>query len=304
MILSSSKPFRFAFSHKFQQLFINARMNQNSCSSIKLKQFPIVLLFLLLFGLTTLQALAQDNTPTTAQSPVQRDEKAEQIITRAIEAMGGSTYLNVRSVTGRGLFTQFKDGQSGMPSSFIDYIVFPDRERTEFKAQTGRIIQTNDGDKGWIYDGASKSLKDMTPAQVEDFKRAMRASVDNILRGFWRKENAKLSYAGRREAGLAKRNETVRLTYPDGFTVEFEFGAKDFLPMKILYKRKNADEEEVAEEDRMAQHVTVSGVVAPFVVDHYSAGAQTSRINYQSIEFNTPVPDTLFARPANAKAVK
>jgi hypothetical protein len=140
--------------------------------------------------------------------------------------------------------------------------------------------------------------------QVEDFKRSMRASVDNLLRGFWRKENAVLSYVGRREAGLARRNEAVRLTYPDGFTVEFEFGAKDYLPMKILYKRANADGGETAEEDRMAQHVKVEGIIAPFVIDHYSEGAQTSRINYQSIEFNSPIADSLFARPANAKAIK
>jgi hypothetical protein len=285
----------------FQRLFIKRYMNKISFSSIRLKRLSVSLL--LLFGLTTFPAFAQDNKATT-QPPAQTDEKAEQIITRAVEAMGGGSYMNVRSVTGRGLFTQYKDGQSGLPSSFVDYIVFPDRERTEFKAQTGKIIQTNTGDTGWIYDGASKSLKDMTPAQVEDFKRAMRSSVDNLLRGFWRREGAKLSYAGRREAGLAKRNEAVRLTYPDGYAVEFEFGAKDFLPMKILYKRKNAEDEEVAEEDRMAQHVTVGGIIAPFVVDHYSAGVQTSRINYQSIEFNAPVPDTLFARPANAKAVK
>lgn len=232
------------------------------------------------------------------------DEKAEQIIQRAIEAIGGSTYLNVRTVLGRGLFTQYKEGQSGLPSTFIDYIVFPDRERTEFKGQAGRIIQTNTGDTGWLYDGAAKSLKDMTKDQVEDFKRAMRASVDSLLRGVWRKEGAKLSYAGRREAGLARRNETVRLTYPDGFIVDFEFGAKDYLPMKILYKRKNADGEELAEEDRLAQHVKITGVIAPFVIDHYSAGAQTSRINYQSIEFNSPIADILFSRPANAKAIK
>jgi hypothetical protein len=74
--------------------------------------------------------------------------------------------------------------------------------------------------------------------------------------------------------------------------------------MKILYKRKNADGEEVAEEDRLAQHVKIDGVVAPFVIDHYSAGAQTSRINYQSLEFNTPIAESLFARPASVKGVK
>jgi hypothetical protein len=54
----------------------------------------------------------------------------------------------------------------------------------------------------------------------------------------------------------------------------------------------------------MAQHIAVQGVVAPFVIDHYTAGTQTSRVNYQSIEFNSPLADTLFARPASAKAVK
>jgi len=232
------------------------------------------------------------------------DEKAEQIVQRAIEVMGGSTYLNIHSSIGRGVFTAYKEGQSGLPSTFVDYIIFPDKERTEFRASSGKIIQTNTGDTGWIYDGAAKTLKDMNKAQVEDFKLAARSSFDNLLRGFWRKDGAKLSYAGRREAGLARRNETVRLTYADGYTVEFEFGVKDSLPMKILYKRKNADGEETAEEDRMAQHVKIDGVTAPFVIDHYSAGAQTSRINYQSLEFNTPIADTLFARPANAKAVK
>lgn len=249
--------------------------------------------------LSTLGIFAQTN-PT--EKPA--DDKAEQIIQRGIEAMGGSAFLNVRSLTGRGLYTQYKEGQSGLPSSFIDYIVFPDKERTEFKASTGKIIQTNTGETGWLYDGAAKTLKDMNKTQVEDFKLSMRSSFDYLLRGFWRKDGAKLTYAGRREAGLARRNETVRLTYPDGYTVEFEFGAKDGLPMKVLYKRKSADGIETAEEDRLAQHVKIEGVTAPFVIDHYSAGAQTSRINYQSLLFNSTISESLFARPGSAKGVK
>jgi hypothetical protein len=241
---------------------------------------------------------------TAAVSKTPGEDKAEKIIESAIAALGGSAYLNVRSSVGRGLFTQYVDGQSALPSTFVDYVVFPDRERTEFKGHEGKIIQTNTGDTGWIYDGAAKTLKDMTKVQIEDFKLAVRSSVDNLLRGFWRKENAKLSYAGRREAGLARRNEAVRLTYPDGYTVDFEFGAKDSLPMKVLYKRKTADGEEIAEEDRMGQHVQIEGVITPFVIDHYRAGVQTSRINYQSIDFNSPIADALFARPANVKAIK
>ena len=274
-------------------------MNRKSVLNIK-----HLVVFILLFCLTFLSAFAQSDKIATKQTLTTTDEKAEQIIQRAIEAMGGSAYLNVRTIVGHGQFTQFKDGESGLPSAFVDYIVFPDRERTEFRASSGKIIQTNTGDTGWVYDGAAKSIKEMTKAQVEDFKIALRASVENLLRGSWRKEKAKLAYVGRREAGIGQRNEVVRLTYPDGYAVEFEFAAKDSLPMKVLYKRKNAEGNEVAEEDRLAQHLKIQGVTTPFVIDHYSAGAQTSRINYQSMELNTSIPDSLFARPANAKAVK
>ena len=269
--------------------------------------FAVSLLFLML---TCAGALAQSGkaekpsvpAPTPAASAT--DEKAEQILKRAIEVMGGSNYLNARSTIGRGLFTQFKDGVSGLPTTFVDYLVYPDKERTEFKGGGLRVVQTNVGQTGWLFDGATKSIRDIGPEQVKDFQIAIRTSVDSLLRGAWRREGAKLTYAGRREAGIARRNETVRLTYPDGLSVEFEFGARDNLPAKVIYKKKNADGEEVQEEDHLAQFLPVDGITTPFVIDHFRAGVQTSRINYQSVEYNKPVPETLFAKPASVKALK
>jgi len=233
------------------------------------------------------------------------DSRAEQILLRAIEALGGGSYLNVLTLVGRGQYTSYKDGVSGIPVTFIDYIAYPDRERTEFRGQGIRNIQAYTGASGWIYDSAARTVKDMTSEQMEDFNRAIRASVENLLRGSWRKDGARLSYVGRREAGLARRNETVRLSYQDGLSIEFEFGAKDGLPAKVIYQRKDSEGVEVKEEDRLAQYINVGGgVIAPFVVDHFRAGQQTSRINYESIEINTPLADALFVRPANAKSVK
>ena len=241
---------------------------------------------------------------TTAEQQPANDEKAEQIVRRAVEAQGGSAYLGVKTIIGRGYYSQFDKGMSLPPQTFVDYLVFPDRERTEFRGARGRAIQTNDGNRGWLYESSTRSLTDMKPEQVADFRLAMRTSTDSLLRGWWRREGARLTYLGRREAGLAKRNEAVRVTYPDGFTVDYEIGAKDWLPAKTLYKRKNAEGEEVAEEDRFASYKTVNGMTVPFVIDHYRAGEQSSRINYDSVEFNTPVADALFVKPANIKAIK
>jgi hypothetical protein len=237
------------------------------------------------------------------------DEKAEKIVQHALQAMGGDRYLNVKTVIGRGFFTDYKDGVSGIPLRFVDYIVYPDKERTEFSGGGARLIQTNDHDKGWVFDSAAITLKDQTAAELEDFRLATRTGVENLLRGGWRTQGARLSYIGRREAGVGRRNETVRLTYPDGFWIEYEFAADDGLPAKVLYQRKHkrpdTDEmEELAEEDRMYKPVTIDGVVAAYVIDHFRNGVQTSRINYESVEFNKTVPDSLFAKPANIKAVK
>jgi len=261
-------------------------------------------LWLLICLAIPFQVSAQ-NTP----APPPADAKTEAIINHAIEVLGGSNYLNVKTTVGRGFFTAFQDGRSQLPARFVDYIAYPDHERTEFVSLGIRVIQTNTGETGWVFDGATKTLSDMKAPQVAEFKHSMRTSVENLLRGWWKKDGATLSYVGRREAGVGKRNETIRLTYPDGFWIEYEFGAKDGLPAKVIYKRtrKKVDTDEtveLSEEDRLGKPITVQGITAPWVVDHYINGVQTSRISYESLEFNQPLPDSLFAKPANIKALK
>lgn len=251
--------------------------------------------------------VSAQNTPRTLPAPVAA--KTEAVINHAVEALGGSNYLNVKTTVGRGFFTAFQDGMSQLPARFVDYIAYPDRERTEFFSLGIRVIQTNNGQTGWLFDGATKTLGDMKAPQIASFKESMRTSVENLLHGWWKKDGGVLSYAGRREAGIGKRNETIRLTYPDGYWVEYEFGAKDGLPAKVIFKRtrKKADTDETVElneEDRMGKLITVQGITAAWVVDHYINGVQTSRISYESLEYNQPLPDSLFAKPANIKALK
>src|SRR5262252_333560 len=241
----------------------------------------IVIALLLLFPASV--SFAQTDKPALSD-----DEKAQAVIQRALKIVGGDRYLQVKSVTGRGLFTNFADGISQIPAKFVDYVVYPDKERTEFSGGGARTVQTNVKDGGWIYDGAALTLKDQTPQQLEEFKLTMRVGIESLLHGWWREQGAKLSYAGRRESGvIGHRNEAVRITYADGFWVEFEFSADDGTPAKVLYERKhqNRETQEVDsfnEEDRLHKLITIDGVTAPFVIDHYRNGIQTSRIAYDT----------------------
>ena len=258
----------------------------------------ILLLVLSLF-------LAQ--TPAPPQASV--DEKSQQIIDHAVEVLGGQKYLGVQTVTGKGFYTTFKDGMSQLPARFLDYISYPDNERTEFTGAGIKTIQTNTGNTGWNFDGAVKKISDQTPAQIEEFKRALHTSLEYLLKGYWKKEGGKITYVGRREAGLAKRNETIRLTYPDGWWIEYEFGARDYFPAKIIYKRQRKDPDsgdmvEVTEEDQFFKYITIDGVTAPWVIDHFVNSKQTSRINYESVQYNQRFAENLFAKPVDIKSIK
>ena len=256
-----------------------------------------------LFGICilALSALAQDPaaTPVAPKDPA----RAEAVIKKAVENLGGEKYLNVKSQVGRGKYSLIRDSAVVSFQTFIDVIVYPNKERTDFKGGGTKSVQTNVDDTGWVFDGDQELVKNQDEKQIESFKRGMRTSLDYLLRGHWRGEG-EISYVGRRPATLGKRNDVIKLTYNDGLVVEFEFSADDGLPQKGTYKRLNADNEEVKEEDRYAQFVDVGGIKAPFIIDRFTGGVQVSRINYQSVEYNKTIPDSIFVKPASAKELK
>jgi outer membrane lipoprotein-sorting protein len=256
-----------------------------------MKKFVAILTFTLLF---TLFAFAQPKT---------NDEKAEAIIKRAIEKLGGEKYLGVKTVYGKGQFTLMKEDGKSLPSKFVDIMVFPNKERTEFKSLGEKTIQTNYDDKGWIFDSSANAINDQKPDAIENFNQTLRVSLDSLLRGYWRGKGT-VSYAGKREASLGKRNEVIKLRYDDGFTIEFEFAATDGLPMKAKFTRLSSEKEELKEEDRYAQFVENQGVWSPFIIDHFTNGSQVSRINYESVVYNKPIPDSVFSKPTNLKELK
>jgi hypothetical protein len=230
------------------------------------------------------------------------DPQAEAVIARAVQNLGGEKYLNVKSQIGRGRYSIFREGAVVSFQSFVDVIVFPDKERTDFRDGKVKTVQTNVGSAGWVYDGDQEAVRIQNDDQVANFKRGIRTSLDNLLRGGWHGE-AELAYVGKRPSTIGKRNEVVKLTYKDGFAVEFEF-ADDGTPQKAIYKGTNSDGEEVTEEDRYAQFVDVGGIRTPFIIDRFANKQPTSRLNYEAVEFNRAIPDSIFTKPATAKEGK
>lgn len=256
-----------------------------------------------LISLIMIAAGAPLASPAQTGANSTADPQAEAVLKKAVQTLGGDKYLNVTTQIGRGKFSVIRDNAVVSFQSFYDVIVYPDKERTEFKGGGVRSVQTNTGAAGWVFDGDANLIKDQTDAQIDNFQLGMRASLDTLLRGHWRGK-AKLSYIGKRPATLGKRNEVLKLEYDDGMIVEFEFAADDGLPVKSIRKRTNADNETVSEEDRYAQFVDIAGIRTPFIIERVTNGIPTSRINYESVEYNKPVNDSIFTKPGSLKELK
>ncbi|HEX8198363.1 MAG TPA: hypothetical protein VF571_19365, partial [Pyrinomonadaceae bacterium] len=72
-------------------------------------------MFLLAFGVFSASAQETDKNPET--------QKAEVIIRKAVQKLGGDRYLQVKTIVGRGNFNQFAENGAASFSSFVDTIV-------------------------------------------------------------------------------------------------------------------------------------------------------------------------------------
>ncbi len=231
-------------------------------------------------------------------------EKAdpEAIVKKAVEKLGGPAYENATSLSSEGKLSITQDQKIMSFQSFVDIVVFPDKERTDFSEGGTDTIQVNTGDEGWLYEELYSRFGPQTEAQVANFKRSLKTHYDYLLRGHWR-GNAELTFVERRPASLGKRNNVLRLEFEDGFWVEYEFG-DDGYPAKTVYTTKDARGESVKEENRYAQFIFTDGIYFPFIVDHFVEGKRSYRVNYTEVRFNKRIDDSIFEKPADPKKIK
>lgn len=260
------------------------------------KSFVVkTILFLIVISTNT---FAQNNFGESS-TPEEKAKKAKAVMGKAVQQLGGDSYLNVKTSVAEGKFSLLKDSRIASYQNFTDIIVYPDKERTDFTEKGSKTVQVNTGETGWIYDEFLKKFGDQNEKQIENFKLSMKTHYDYLLREKWL-GSADLVYVGRRPSTLGKRNDVLKLSFAGGLEIEYEFDDKG-LPMKTSYIRMNADKQAITEETRYSRFITYQGILFPSIVDHFTNGEHTFRVVYEAIEFNKSVPNEIFEKPENPK---
>ena len=256
----------------------------------------LILQALAIVILTAVGALAQDGDD---KDPA----RAAQLVSDAIKARGGDAYQGIKSVVTRGQYTGFDKGVSGNPISFVDYIVYPGRERTEFGKGDFKLVQSNSEMGNWVYEAAQKMIRDQTEEQVRGFQQGLRYDLDHLLMTAAQGKGVKLSFLGRREAWKNTFSDAIRVDFDDGGSAVLHFDSRSKLPLMIEHKSLTA-EGAVNNETRFYRWVDFGGVQFPTFQDLYRNGKQSARVSFDTVSFNESVPNKLFVKPANIKEVK
>ncbi|MFN2502567.1 MAG: hypothetical protein ABR530_11240, partial [Pyrinomonadaceae bacterium] len=133
-------------------------------------------IFRVLLLTAVVSAFVSAYTQENDASPESR-QKAAAIVAKAVQNMGGDNYLRVTSQVGKGKFSVLRENVVVSFQTFTDVMVFPDKERTDFKGNGSRLTQVNTGITGWVFDGDQDLIKIQTENQVANFKQSMRTSL-------------------------------------------------------------------------------------------------------------------------------
>src|SRR4051812_32237351 len=98
-------------------------------------------LSILLFGLALLTSAYRIDAQTASS--------AQKVFDSMIEALGGKVYLDVKEIQVTGRYFTFRRDEINGSEPFLDYIKFPDLERTEFGKEKEKRVEIHRGTEGW-----------------------------------------------------------------------------------------------------------------------------------------------------------
>jgi hypothetical protein len=221
-------------------------------------------------------------------------DQAQEILDRAIAALGGPEYLHVQDVTRRGQLYSFDRGQLASPGDrFVDYVKFPGKERFEI-GKDGKIVYLNDNEQGWELD--RQGIREMPPEQIEEFNRNNRRDLDYLLRFRVHREKMALYYMGR-EFLDNRRVHLVELVDEDNQSLTLVVDALTYLPVQLRYQQRDPLTGERANvTDQYAKYITVQGIKTPMHLARQRNGLRTFEAYLTEVRYNTPLLDNLFTR--------
>lgn len=225
------------------------------------------------------------------------EPKAQQILDRTIQALGGAAFLNFKTITTHGRLFSLGAGGEGFVY-FDNQTEFPDKRRLAYGLAAKKakpIIVINNGDLGWEID--RMGMVHLNSADVVQWKFVNRYSLENLLRLRIYEPGTLVQTAG---VDFVSNRSVDILEIEDAQQTQIRLclDKQTALPVEVWYRKWNAtanDWDEYA--DDYADFRSFQGIMTAMHITRTLNGRRFSELYRGQVEYNETYPPKLFEDP-------
>ncbi len=185
-----------------------------------------------------------------------------------------------------------KYAMAGIESTFTLYQARPNKLRVQAEFQGSQVIQTYNGETGWMYAPAMGITAPQQMSNDELQTILKQAEFESPLWNY-KEKGSTLEMEGTTEDGAA---DLLQLTSKDGNVMHLGVDRKSHLITSIKTTRVlGGSEAEI--EINMKDYKSVKGIPAPHYIVTKMGGEILTTVNIESIKYNQELDPALFEKP-------
>jgi hypothetical protein len=225
--------------------------------------------------------------------------KAQQLLDRTIQALGGPAFLSFKTLTTHGRLFSLEGGNGGGGFVYFDsQVQYPDKRRLSYGlGKKGKpIVVVNNGDQGWEID--RMGMMHLESDEISQWKFANRYSLENLLRLRIHEPGALVQAAG---SDFVDNVAVDILDIVDAqqSQIKLYLAKQTGLPTQISYRKWNATIQDWDEySDTYSDYRPFQGIMTPMHITRSLNGQRVAE-NYRSTaEYNETYAPELFVAPS------
>jgi hypothetical protein len=259
---------------------------------MRLRMTLTVLSLSTIFGL----ALHAAQNPAEAPSrPSVIDPRAQALIDKSIQALGGAPFLSFKRLTTTGRGFVIEDEETVGLAPFQSAVEYPDKRHFSY-GKKQPVILINNGDQGWELDRYGR-----TPQKREQLHRwqlSSRYSLENLLRLRIHEPGMLIQGAG---TDFVEQLPAHVISMVDAHQIELKLfiNKLTFLPVRITYRVRNPEGDDWDEySDVYGDYQKMQNVQTPMHITRFINGERVSETYRNSAKYDESYPPSYFQPPA------
>jgi hypothetical protein len=234
---------------------------------------------------------AQEKPPLP---PARIDPKAQELLERTIQALGGPAFLKFKRLTTRGRIFAIADESTSAVAPFVSAVEYPDKRHFSY-GKSKPVLLVNNGDQAWELD--SYGLTSQLPQQVQRWKITNRYSLENLLRLRIHEPGILIQVGGMDFVDYVP-TRGVDILEVGGAHVILDLHRQTLLPVRIRYRAQDPNTHEWQEyADVYGDYQSFQGVQTPMHITRYLDGERLTEIFRNSARYDEDYPASYFQPP-------